>query len=207
MQHEANMTSEDFISHVTAHAGVSIGLADTATRIVLSAFGGCLSGPRRQLIAEELPPGLRAALLNPTSTAQPLEELLGAPGEKVGHVREMIASVCRVLAEELSTEALASLRAAVPADLRRFLAEPARETSDEQLVPGMRDTLSSGKPGSHHPISDTPADRRQSDSVASSNPHGATKLSSSPGTTQELGHETLAEAQTDPRRKLSTAKG
>lgn len=194
------MTSDDFVEHVAAHGGLPFDRANTATRVVLATLGGYLSDARRALIAEELPVALRETLLAPRDAALPLEEALLAPGEDVGRVREAIASVCRVLGEELSTESLAFLRAAVPAELARFLAEPAREATREELVAGMRDTLSSGRPGSHHPISETPPDRRQSESVASSNPHGATKLSSSPGTTQERRHETLAEGQLHPRR-------
>ena len=200
------MTSEDFVAHIAGHAGISVDQARTAASVVLSALGGYLSEAHRAAIATELPPELGNALLEPAGAALPVEERLLAPGMTVAHARELVASVCHVLGEELSNDALDWLRRAVPAELSGQLAAPAREASSDELVAGMRDTLARGRPGSHHPIGDTPAERRQSGSVASSNPHAATKLSSSPGTTQERRHDTLAEAHGDPHRPLATAK-
>jgi len=200
------MTAEDFVSHVAGHAGVPIGEADTATRVVLSAIGGYLTSERREQIAEELPPALRRALLAPVDAAVPVEERLLTPGENAAIARELVASVCHVLAEKLSNEALEWLGLALPSELARLLARPAHDASYDEHLAGMRDTLASGKPGSHHPVGDTPIDRGQSGSVASANPHGATKLSSSPGTTQDRRHDTLAEAHGDASRALATAK-
>jgi uncharacterized protein (DUF2267 family) len=134
------MTADDFIAHVAGHAGVPIGEARTAACAVLSAIGGSLGDARRQFVADELPLELRAAVLDASTRAVPLEERLLAPGERVARARELIASVCRVLAEELSSEALAMLRAALPAELSRLLERPPPAADAEQLVPGMRDT-------------------------------------------------------------------
>jgi len=196
------MTSEDFVAHVAGHAGVPADLAATATRIVLSAIGRCLTDARREELARELPPELQAALLQPIDSSVPLDERLLPVAHKLAHARELIASVFHVLGEELSRDALDWLRAALPPELR--VTQPAREVGIEPH--DLRDTLSRGRPGSHHPIGDARADRTQTSSIAADNPHGETKLSSTPGTTQERRHETLAEAHADPSRPLSTAK-
>lgn len=201
-----SLTSDDFVAHVAAHGGVTQGRAATATRVVLSALGGYASAGQRQQIADELPQELRAAVLSPAGAAIPIEDRLLAPGEKVAHARELIASVCHVLAERLSTGALAYLRSVAPPDLAGYLAPPSREASPDERLAGASDTLAGGKPGSHHPIADTAAARAHDQSIASTNPHGATKLSSSPGTTQEREHDTLADAHADPRRQIASAK-
>ena len=172
------MTSEDFLAHVAGHAGVTLERANIATSVVLSTLGHYLTEGRRQEIAKELPAPWAAALCAPRSTSLPLEEALLVRGENVAHARELVASVCHVLAEELSDDALGWLRRAVPIDLAVRLGRPARERVSDDVVAGMRDTIARAKPGSHHPIADTPADRTQSQSIANPNPHGDTKLSS-----------------------------
>lgn len=200
------MTHEAFIDHVAAHAGVSRDRADMAARIVLATIGGYLTDARRQQIADELPPGLRGALLAADDHAVPVTERLIVPGETMGHARELLASVCRVLGEELSSEALDWLWLALPVDLSQLVAPTATERRSTDFVPGIRDTLAAGRPGSHHAIGDTPATRNQSSSVDAANPHGATKLSSTPGTTQERTRDTLADAHGEPGRTLASAK-
>lgn len=202
------MTSEDFNTHVAGHAGVSIREAADAVRVVLSGISGYLDLGCRLAVADELPPVPRTILLEqPSDAALPIEERMLGSGRPLAHARELIASVCHVLAEELSDDALLWLRRALPADLSRMLERPARAASNDERLAGVRNTLASGRPGSHHPIVDSPPpERRQSDSISEANPHGATKLSTSPGTTQERRHETLADAHPDPTRTLSTAK-
>jgi hypothetical protein len=58
-----------------------------------------------------------------------------------------------------------------------------------------RDTLAEGRPGSHHPVSSAHRPGAQSESLAADNPHAATKLSSTTGTTQERHRATLAEGR------------
>jgi uncharacterized protein (DUF2267 family) len=198
------MTSEDLLHHVAAHAGVTV--EQSALRAVLATLGDYVAPPHRLAIADELPAELRGAWLSPGDRAAPLEERVLAAGQPVSHAHELIASVCCVLAEELSTDALGWLRAAVPAELARLLTDPDREATHDAFVPGLDATLARGRPGSRHPIADVGVDRAQSESVAAANPHGATKLSSSPGTTQDRRHETLAEAHGDPARTLARGR-
>lgn len=188
------VTIDDFISHVAAHAGVSPALADRTTRVVLAGCGGYLSPAGRRFVADELPAALRAAVLAGSDLSTPIEERVRAFETTVGRARELIASVCRVLVEALSTDAIAALREAVPAGLASLLAAPA--TSEVLLQPPsdrLRDKLAGGRPASHHPVSEARTPDAQSESIATDNPHAATKLSSTTGSTQERHHETIAE--------------
>lgn len=183
------MTTEDLIGHVAAHGGVSVATAEHATFAVLAGIGGYLSEGQRELVAGELPPELATALRETATLARPLLEHVLVPGMSVGHGRELIASVCRVFVEELSTEAVELLRVHVPA-IAMYLAEPAPDARYVRARPG---SLAGGRPGSSHPISTSTRSAAHTDSVAASNPHGTTKLSSSPGSTQERDHDTIAE--------------
>lgn len=183
------VTSDVFIAHVAAHAGVPPDVAERATLAVLAGMGGYLATAQRDVVADELPAELRAALLRAEDRALPLLQHVLAPGMSVGHARELIASVCRVLVEELSDDAIRILRAHVPS-VATYLAEPAPEMTPAL---GRSGSLAGGRPGSQHPISESTRSMAHSESVGASNPHGATKLSSSTGTTQERHHETIAE--------------
>lgn len=194
----------DFADHVAAHAGISMDRAEQAVVAVLKGIGTYLTPPVRELVAEELPAPLGDAVRDPDTPATTIEERVLAPGETAGEGREIVASVCRVLDEELSTDALAAIREALPPGYESFFAgsEPGERPPPPR---GERDdTLATGRPGSRRPIAEARLDRTQTSSVAAGNPHDATKLSSTTGTTQERRHETLAEGQPeDPDRTLA----
>lgn len=156
-------TSETFIAHVAAHAGVTLDRAELITRTVLARIGAALTPVHRRQIADELPPALAQAVMTPEVM---VEEAVSV------HQRELLASVYRVLAEELSGEALQWLRAELPRRMAELLvpgappAEPMplhgrnlatghpggdRPLSESHLEPG-HDTLAEGKPGSTDPI-------------------------------------------------------
>lgn len=135
-------STEAFIAHVAAHAGVSAERAELVTRAVLARIGGSLTAEDRQLIADELPPALAAAVLAPEAM---VDEALSA------HQRELLDSVYRVLAEELSAEALAALRANLPPRMSELLVPG---TAPAAPVPRHGETLADGKPGSKRPISE-----------------------------------------------------
>jgi len=202
------VTTDDFTSHVVAHAGVATGFAARVTRVVLAGIGGYLSPGARQLVAGELPPELGAVVLAGSDLAGPIEEhvLALVPdlgpdlgpnlGPNLGHARELIASVCRVLVEELSTDALGVIRAAVPSTLAPLFQDATASEAPPHAVAGYpRDTLAEGRPGSHHPVSSAHGAGGQSESIAAGNPHAATKLSSASGSTQERHRETIAEGR------------
>jgi uncharacterized protein (DUF2267 family) len=146
---------EQLASHVAAHAGVSEPLADYALRAVVTGIGGYLSPRFRQLVAEELPAPLATVLESATNDRRPIEDRVKLTGMSAGQTRELIASVCRVLAEELSDEAVSGLRASLPATIADWFVPPSPAVE-------------------HHasPI------HRQSNSVAEPNPHEDIKISS-----------------------------
>ena len=148
---------DQLASHVAAHAGVSTPLADYALRAVLAGIGGFLSPAFRQLVSEELPPALGTALSSAIGDRRPIEERLQLAGMSPGQTRELIASVCRVLAEELSDEAVGALRASLPASIALLFVPASTDLLHETTI------------------------HRQADSVADTNPHGDIKLSSSRG--------------------------
>jgi len=146
---------DQLATHVAAHAGVSTPLADYALRAVLTGIGGHLSPAFRQLIAEELPSPLAHALQSAVNDRRPIEDRVQLTGMSQGHTRELIASVCKVLAEELSEEALRALCASLP-PATAVMFVPSAPPAEPPSVP-------------YH---------RQANSVAEANPHGDIKLSS-----------------------------
>jgi uncharacterized protein (DUF2267 family) len=197
-------TSNDFINHVAAHAGISPERAAYATRVVLAGLGAHLSAPRRELVAEELPPALASALLADAGVATPIDERVLAPDVPAGQARELIASVCRALAEELSAEAVGALQRSAPPELAAFLAPPVREARPRAAShPPPRETLAAGRPGSRHPVSEARPPRPQPDAVTADNPHAATKLSSTSGSAQERRRDTLAQGRPGSAHPIS----
>jgi len=146
---------EQLASHVAAHAGVSTPLADYALRAVLTGIGGYLTPAFRQLIAEELPPALGHALESAAGDRRPIEDRVHLTGMSKSQTRELIASVCKVLAEELSEEALRALCTQLPAATATLFVPSAPPVEPPSLP--------------YH---------RQASSVAEPNPHGDFKLSS-----------------------------
>jgi uncharacterized protein (DUF2267 family) len=170
---------QELASHVAAHAGVSEPVAEYALRAVVTGIGGYLSPRARQLIGEELPEPLVTALGSATGDRRAIEERVQLTGLSPAQIHELVASVCRVIAEELSDEAVRTLTAALP------------QATAALFVPASP------------PIPHTVRRPAQAGSVGEPNPHGETKLSSAPGTTQEREHETLAEGRPGPRRRIS----
>ncbi len=200
---------QGLLDHIAAHAGLpEIDQARRAATAVLWTFGAALSPPARDRVADELS-GALAIALRAGRDREPNRSIQDRVASMLGrsHVQatEIIAAVCHVLAEELSEDAVGELRRWLPRDIAAFLA-----SSEE--VPARRPaggrTLAEGRPGSRHPLSDArPPPRIQSGSVAASpDPHVDTRLSTSPGTTQEREHETLAEGHPGPERPLSRGR-
>lgn len=183
----------DLTLHVAAHAGVSQDRARQATAAVLAGFGALLGEPHRRLVADELPPAFAAALLSGEEPPARIADLACAPGEPPGRARELVASVCHVLVEELSEEAVDALRGCAPPELAEWLAPVAPERPSDATADAHHETLAVGRPGSRHPVSEARPRRAQPESVAAPNPHADAKLSSSTGALHERKHETLAE--------------
>jgi uncharacterized protein (DUF2267 family) len=125
-------------------------------------------------------------------------------GIDLGFAREHAQSCCRALAEGFEEDARHRLTNRLPDELARLFDLSAEEHERRgawiHRARRERSTLSEGRPASHTPISEaTPHDAQQDSVTRSDNPHGDTKLSSSPGTTQERERETLARGRPKPR--------
>jgi hypothetical protein len=83
-----------------------------------------------------------------------VEQRVLEPAMSLSRAVELIASVCKVMSEELSEDVLLRLRAELPSDLAQRLTAPA---------------------AGYHAVGAAPAPR---DTVREPNPHGAAKLSS-----------------------------
>lgn len=145
---------DQLASHVSAHAGVSTPLADYALRGVVAGIGSYLPAQSRQLIADELPQPLKIALESAVGSRRPIEERVQVTGLTPSQTRELVASVCKVLAEELSREANQLLINVLP--------------------PGVAALFVPSAPAIKH-VSTV---HRQGFSVAEPNPHSEIKLSS-----------------------------
>jgi uncharacterized protein (DUF2267 family) len=196
------VTEADLGAHVAAHAGVSQDRAARAIRAVLSGIGAYLDAPHRELVADELPPALAGAVRAGDRVAVPLDERVLDPGTTAAQARELIASVCRVLVEELSREAVRAVRAEAPPELAALLVPGGAEAPPRPAGSSRRETLAAGRPGSHHPVSEQ-RPRAQPDSVAAANPHATTKLSSAAGSAQEGRRDTLASGQPGSEQPIS----
>jgi uncharacterized protein (DUF2267 family) len=194
-------TIETFVDHVAGHAGVSAATALHASHAVVAGIGAYLSESARQLVADEIPAPLATAL-DEGDEALPIEEHVLEAGMQAGQAHEVVASVCRVLAEELSTDALERIVEAVPADVAALFAASAPATHVPH-EPRRHPTIADGAPGSEHPVSEGRIPAAQASSVGDEHPHADTKLASSRGTTQERAHETLAENTEGADRTLA----
>ncbi|MFL5357714.1 DUF2267 domain-containing protein [Archangium sp.] len=205
------MTHEELVSHVVGRAGLpGMQEAERTVRAVLAVLGERLSWPVIQAVAEDLPGALATSLreVTPHQTFN-LAELHARVAERtrvrLGLAVEHTGVVCQVLAEALSEGALHRLREALPEPMSALFAprEPEESFSHVHHEPGRR-TLSEGRPGSQHPISEYRPERAHTHSVLrADNPHGDTKLSSTSGFTQEREQETLAAGHPGSDRPLS----
>ena len=184
---------DQLLARIEAHVGSSTEIRPITLR-VLAWIGSCLWPRERDLVADELPAGFAAAVRRADGLAITLE----------GHHREIVASVCRILAEELSTEAIELLQRTLPAALRELLVAGAPEGQEPSHVEVARSSLAEGRPGARTPLSEAHPTRVQRGSVvAEPNPHGATKLSSTPGKAEERKHATLAGGRPGSKRPLA----
>jgi uncharacterized protein (DUF2267 family) len=161
---------DDFLAHVAAHAG-GLGADATwrATYAVLSTIGAHLKPASRELLADELGSALGPAVIRgDASTAVPIEHHVMEPWMTVGRATELIASVCRVLAERLSEELLSILRWELPPTLSARLVRPAPERPRDAAF-RRRTTLAEGKPGSSRAIA-TAAPEPRTETLAEGQP-------------------------------------
>jgi hypothetical protein len=156
------MTADDrrVLADIAAHAGqVDRETVERTAFAVVAAIGAVVPAGDRARFAAELPPALGSALIaaNPST---PLPALVSAPGTTSGRSHELVASACLVLAATLRPTTLTELRGLVPAAVGRLLVAPS-PSLPHGVRPGEPHTLADGRPGSRHPISESPVVRRR----------------------------------------------
>jgi uncharacterized protein (DUF2267 family) len=207
------MDEDQLVSRVQGLGGFQ-GRADAmrAIRATLLALGERLRDEERRRLARDVPAAAQSVLDRAAYAGDfDVDDLYVrvARHERVdpGFAVEHAGLVCQVLGELLPDEAMIRLRKELGGSIAAlFEGRPPIET-----VPRSRttagSTLASGRDGSRHPISEARSDGAQSGSVArEGNPHGATKLSSARGLTQERAEETLAAGHAGPRRPIAETK-
>jgi uncharacterized protein (DUF2267 family) len=129
-------------------------------------------------------------------------------GAAPGQAREHVQVVCTALGTNLDPDLRMRLERELPEEIGQLLmGQPSAPAFRPHL--GHAATLAEGRPGSVHPVSTEVTgsrhpvhtampDTSQQGSVAEPNPHADTKLSSSPGLTQQREKESLS----DGRSKL-----
>lgn len=192
------MGYQNFLRRVQALGGLeSAAEAERATSATLASLGEILPRESVRLAQVELPEALAQLLhadRSPPSRRDdrpPLADLYARASPRLarpepGYAVERVQAVLEALAEWLSDDALASLRAGLHPEIADRLEvrdrSPSAPPHPDQRPPGRRpaETLSGGHPGSHRPLSEGQFERpAQTNSVVRSvNPHGATKLSS-----------------------------
>lgn len=206
---------EDTITRRLQEAtGLKRDAAANLTSAVIRVLADQLPAHDRAKFIDELPTGVARPALGPAqapceSTAlfyQRVGAVAGLPAARAIEVSEV---VCAALVDTLRPETRVWLAARLPPALdvmlspRDLPSRPPEAPRAQRRYP----TLAEGHPGSTHPLGTARADQAQRDSIArSENPHGNTKLASSPGQSQSREHQTLAEANPRPTRPLSTGK-
>lgn len=181
----------------------------------LEAFGAHVPSPEREALARAMPVGFARAVSverprAPSSAERIYRAVARAEPATRGAAREHVQIVLGALGELLPEEVERRVeRAVVPAiaDLLRGVIRPSIDPPPYATPRSSHHhTLATGKPGSAHPISESPPPGPQSESVASDDPHEGTKLSTARGETQEREDESLATAHPRTDRTIAEAK-
>lgn len=213
------MDQTAFFEHVRDRGGIGDDGAEKAVRAVFSALGELLTPDETAALAAQIPPGmtqwLRAAK---RSKSMSLDDLYTRVADRAGLPRpralEVTQAVCRALALELRPDVRDRLVAHLGPVTGRLFEVPFEGAPSERPLhmsapppSGEGRTLATGRPGSRHPLSEAHPDSAQTHSVArSENPHADSKLSSAPGLTQEILHETLADGHPGPSKKIADTR-
>jgi uncharacterized protein (DUF2267 family) len=202
--------STNLIDEIQQHTGEPDRLeAERIALHVLRAVRPMLRVDERRVLAAHLPPSLARALAGASveiddSVEQFYRRVAVDSNVPLPRAREQGRIVCALLAQRLSPDERASLVRDMPPEIAVLFTTPPGGALDrgshEEARPSpprtagvTGHTLSTGRPGSRHPLSEARLDRTQSHSVAREpNPHGDSKLSSAEGLTQEQLHESLA---------------
>ncbi len=205
-----DLSRQRFFDHVIQCAGFrSQSEAEDAVRATLAALSSILPTTDANHIAAQLPDWLDSQLqaTSPRDSASFLDQIAATEGVSVGFAREHAGIILQALGAELSPEGETYLCAMLPPEIAELMLPRAKASTPVRVTTHQeRSTLASGRPGSRHPLSESPTGQPQSDSIAQTpDPHADTKLSESRGSTQERQKETIASGR--PRRNRSLSEG
>jgi len=186
--------------------------AKRAIMATLQALGARIPAPEREALARALPLKLARAVSAERYRGQGRAEDLyaavarserTAEGRAREHVQIVLGALGEVMSSELERRELRVLTPSI-SELVRGAAGPEGEPPPYTEVHSSRHhTLATGQSGSAHPISESRPAGAQTESVAVTNPHGDTKLSSARGETQERERESLADAEPRAERTIA----
>ncbi|WP_437646959.1 DUF2267 domain-containing protein [Sorangium sp. So ce362] len=210
------MEYERFVEEVQRRAGLE-GRDEVERAIVATArtLGERLLEHEAAAVAGGLPGPVAAAVRGVAYQGDfDRDELYDRVARREGAPRsfgmEHAQAVCQVIGEALPEAERLRLQRHLPdlADLFTPRAAGAPPPRPLHAAPppdvGQGSTLASGRPGSHHPLSEARPATAHTESVArSDDPHAETRLSSSPGLTQERLGDTLAEGRPGPEHPVS----
>ncbi|MGK4005317.1 DUF2267 domain-containing protein [Sorangium sp. So ce1036] len=210
------MDHERFVEEVQRRAGFAgRDEAERAIAVTARTLGERLLEDEAAAVAGGLPGPVAAAVRGATYQGdfdrdELYDRIARREGAPRGFGMEHAQAVCQVIGEALPEAERQRLQKHLPdwADLfapREAGAPPPRPV--HAAAPpevGHGATLATGRPGSRRPLSEARPEPAHAESVArSDDPHADTRLSSSPGLTQERLQETLAEGRPGPERPVS----
>jgi uncharacterized protein (DUF2267 family) len=132
-----------------------------------------------------------------------------AEGTQPGFALEHAQAACQALAWQLEPDLLVRLRRRLPQqtaellELRAPAPPPPPHPTRPPVPPGHGRTLSTGRPGSTHPLGSAAPLAHRHSVARSDDPHADTRLSSSRGLSAERRGETLAAGKPGSRRPIS----
>lgn len=214
------MNYDELVTEIQSHGGFAERTeAERALLATVAVLADQLDESMRRAMTEELPSPLAQKLRRvrrpPIPPATHPEEFYRRVARRervrIGRAIEHAQVVCQVLGENLSDARRTRLRHYLPSEVADlFVPRPPFPPPPEHPLPTSwiqspeGNTLATGRPYSHHPISESRPERAHTHSVArSDDPHAATRLSSSRGLTQERLGETLATGRPGSRRPIS----
>lgn len=210
------MDYDRFVEEVQRRAGFEGRTeAERAITVTARTLGERLLPTEAAAVAGGLPGPVAAAVRGATYQGdfdrdELYDRIARREGAPRGFGREHAQAVCQVIGEALPEAERARLQRHLPDWADLFASRPAgappprppHAASPPEI--GHGSTLATGRPGSHHPLSEARPETAHAQSVArSDDPHADTKLSSSPGLTQERLRETLADGRPGPDHPVS----
>jgi uncharacterized protein (DUF2267 family) len=214
------MTYEELVAEVQRRGGLeSVDEAARAVAVTARVLGECLvpdeAGPLAAVLPEPVAARVRAGVHTHDFDVEEMYDRV-ARGEGSGRRfgAEHAQVVCQVLAESMPEPLRLRLQRhlgpsyAPLFELRSPSSRPARPLRVSPPVDaGRGSTLATGRPGSSRPLAVGQADRAQAGSIARPpDPHAETKLSSSPGLTQERLDDTLAQGRPGSSATIADTK-